>query len=98
MMRGGGRSGPGGVLTVSNVPHVMHLVLDRPLPADVAGQVRGAASRASRLVMMNTATADFTCFLIQRLPFFTRTVRVTYRSIRRPAACGNRLRMCAGRP
>jgi hypothetical protein len=32
--------------------------------------------------MMNTATADFTCFFTQRFPFFTRTVRVTYLSIR----------------
>ena len=47
--------------------------------------------------MINTATADFTCFLTQRFPFRTRTVRVTYRSIRATwRACGNRFAMCAG--
>jgi hypothetical protein len=57
----------------------------------------GAASRASRLVMMNTAIADFTCLRTQRFPFLTRTVRVTYRSIRETwRACGNLFAMCAG--
>ena len=41
--------------------------------------------------MMNTATADFTCFFTQRLPFLTRTVRVTYRSTSATClTCGNR--------
>ena len=45
----------------------------------------GAASRASRLVMMNTATADLTALLTHRLPFRTRTIRVTYRAREPPA-------------
>jgi hypothetical protein len=61
----------------------------------------GDASRASRLVTMKTAIADFSCLRTQRFPFLTRTVRVTYLSISATwRACGNRFtRACArGRP
>src|ERR1039457_6287877 len=57
----------------------------------------GDASRASRLVTMKTAIADFSCLRTQRFPFLTRTVRVTYLSISATwRACGNRFAMCAG--
>ncbi len=37
--RAGAGPDPGGIFTVSNIPHVMHLVLDCPLAPDVPGQV-----------------------------------------------------------
>ena len=51
----------GGILTERDITHPVNLVFDRPLSADVAGQVFRGGLAADRLVTPRTATADLTC-------------------------------------
>ena len=66
-------------------------------PRTQAAICSGPASRELRLVMMKTATADRRCWRTRRLPVFTHTVRVTYRSTSATwRACGKRFLTCSG--
>jgi hypothetical protein len=51
---------PGHTITECDIPDPVGLVLYGPVSADVPAMWAGDASRASRLVMMNTAIADST--------------------------------------